>query len=71
MGGVVIGDEHRSKVDGFMPIMNQQKQLVQSVCSQENLSNWYVRLCRRRFWKNMRRTKSGLPNFIYVFVNHK
>jgi isoleucyl-tRNA synthetase len=26
---------------------------------QENLSNWYVRLCRRRFWKgNMRRTKS-------------
>jgi isoleucyl-tRNA synthetase len=28
---------------------------------QENLSNWYVRLCRRRFWKeNMHKIKLQL-----------
>jgi isoleucyl-tRNA synthetase len=32
----------------FMLIMNLQKQLI-SEFVQENLSNWYVRLCRRRF----------------------
>ena len=35
-----------------MAIMNLQKRLrAISEFVQENLSNWYVRLCRRRFWK--------------------
>ena len=36
----------------FMPIMNLQKQLVQfQILLKNYLSNWYVRLSRRRFWK--------------------
>jgi isoleucyl-tRNA synthetase len=44
----IISELNTKEVDGFMPIMNLQKQL-NSEFVQENLSNWYVRLCRRRF----------------------
>jgi isoleucyl-tRNA synthetase len=60
------------RVDGFMPIMNQKAARAISEFVQENLSNWYVRLQKtlleRRICAGQNR---GLPNFIYVFVNHK
>ena len=38
---------------------------------QENLSNWYVRLCRRRFWKGeYAQENCCLSNFIYLFIDH-
>jgi isoleucyl-tRNA synthetase len=47
---IISGWTPWSKVDGFYAITNLQKQLVQ-FWIQENLSNWYVRLCREDFWK--------------------
>jgi isoleucyl-tRNA synthetase len=55
INGLSLNLTHLIKdVDGFMLITNLQKQLVLFLnLFRENLSNWYVRLCRRRFWKGI------------------
>jgi isoleucyl-tRNA synthetase len=41
------------EVDGFVDYEPTKAARAISEFVQENLSNWYVRLCRRRFWKGI------------------
>ncbi|MDQ2719317.1 MAG: isoleucine--tRNA ligase [Bacteroidota bacterium] len=46
-------------LDGYEP--TQAGRAIESFVD-EQLSNWYVRLCRRRFWKPVRKKSDGNPN---------
>jgi isoleucyl-tRNA synthetase len=57
--------------DGFMPIMNLQKQLVQFLNLWENLSNWYVRFVKTLLERGICGQNRGLSNFICLLTISK
>jgi isoleucyl-tRNA synthetase len=59
------------EVDGFYADYEPTKAArAISEFVQENLSNWYVRLCRRRLKGEYAQDKIAAYQTIYLFVNH-